>query len=120
MQTEVPVALPVETGEETIADGEGREEQRPLQQSLASSLCRESHWKCFLLTLLTYGCLAMLGWCAVCRVPVLQGSGEDGSSSRLSSDLRLHLRCHLPLHLPSLTCLNYTSAHVPVVMCISR
>ncbi|XP_041727642.2 transmembrane protein 151B-like [Coregonus clupeaformis] len=76
MQTEVPVALPAETGEETIADGEGREEQRPLQQSLASSLCRESHWKCFLLTLLTYGCLAMLGWCAVCRVPVL-GSGED-------------------------------------------
>ncbi|XP_070296287.1 mucin-22-like [Salvelinus sp. IW2-2015] len=61
--------------EETIADGEGREEQRPLQQSFAASLCRESHWKCLFLTLLMYGCFAMLGWCAVCRVPVL-GSGE--------------------------------------------
>uniref|UniRef100_A0A3P8XXS1 Transmembrane protein 151A n=2 Tax=Esox lucius TaxID=8010 RepID=A0A3P8XXS1_ESOLU len=76
MQTEVPVSP--ETGEDTIVeegDLVGREEQRPLQQSLASSLCRESHWKCLLLTLLMYGCFGTLGWCAVCRVPVL-GSGE--------------------------------------------
>lgn len=46
-------------------------QQRPQQQSLASSLCRESHWKCLLLTLLMYGCFATLAWCALCRVQVL-------------------------------------------------
>uniref|UniRef100_A0A3Q3FGW4 Transmembrane protein 151B-like n=1 Tax=Labrus bergylta TaxID=56723 RepID=A0A3Q3FGW4_9LABR len=60
--------------------------QRPLQQSLASSLCRESHWKCLLLTLLMYGCFATLAWCAVCRVPVLGSSsipigGDDKATS---------------------------------------
>ncbi|XP_010836137.1 PREDICTED: transmembrane protein 151A [Bison bison bison] len=41
---------------EIIPDGEPlREEQRPLKQSLGSSLCRESHWKCLLLTLLIHG-----------------------------------------------------------------
>ncbi|KAL0970703.1 hypothetical protein UPYG_G00245970 [Umbra pygmaea] len=76
MQVEVPV--PPETGEDTNTeerDGSQREEQRPVQQSLAASLCREFHWKCFVLTGLMYGCFAALGWCAVCRVPVL-GSGE--------------------------------------------
>uniref|UniRef100_A0A3Q3MGZ8 Transmembrane protein 151B-like n=1 Tax=Labrus bergylta TaxID=56723 RepID=A0A3Q3MGZ8_9LABR len=61
-------------------------QQRPLQQSLASSLCRESHWKCLLLTLLMYGCFATLAWCAVCRVPVLGSSsipigGDDKATS---------------------------------------
>uniref|UniRef100_A0A8C6UIV2 Transmembrane protein 151B n=1 Tax=Neogobius melanostomus TaxID=47308 RepID=A0A8C6UIV2_9GOBI len=58
--------------------------QRPQQQSLASSLCRESHWKCLLLTLLMYGCFATLAWCALCRVPVLGSSslplGDDDDS----------------------------------------
>uniref|UniRef100_A0A672YSD7 Transmembrane protein 151A n=1 Tax=Sphaeramia orbicularis TaxID=375764 RepID=A0A672YSD7_9TELE len=58
--------------------------QRPVQQSLASSLCRESHWKCLLLTLLMYGCFATLAWCALCRVPVLGSSsiplGADDDS----------------------------------------
>uniref|UniRef100_A0A3B4CV78 Transmembrane protein 151A n=1 Tax=Pygocentrus nattereri TaxID=42514 RepID=A0A3B4CV78_PYGNA len=45
--------------------------QRPVKQSLASSLCRESHWKCLLLTLLMYGCFGTLAWCGLCKVPVL-------------------------------------------------
>ncbi|XP_029610764.1 transmembrane protein 151B-like [Salmo trutta] len=97
MQTEVPV--PPETGEETIEDGAGREEQRPVQQSLAASLCRESYWKCLLLTLLMYGCFTMLGWCVVCRVPVL-GSGEDvvsATSATAFPDLpQLHLQHDSP------------------------
>ncbi|XP_041634932.1 transmembrane protein 151B [Cheilinus undulatus] len=77
MQTEEETA----TAEEPILEeGSGREQQRPVQQSLASSLCRESHWKCLLLTLLMYGCFATLAWCAVCRVPVLGSSSIPISS----------------------------------------
>uniref|UniRef100_W5KUW9 Transmembrane protein 151A-like n=1 Tax=Astyanax mexicanus TaxID=7994 RepID=W5KUW9_ASTMX len=57
-------------GEEPILNGAAREEQRPVKQSLASSLCRESHWKCLLLTLLMYGCFGTLAWCGICKVPV--------------------------------------------------
>ncbi|KAK2899699.1 hypothetical protein Q8A73_012828 [Channa argus] len=70
--------------------------QRPVQQSLASSLCRESHWKCLLLTLLMYGCFATLVWCALCRVPVLGsssiplGSDDDATSAAYYNDI-LHL-----------------------------
>ena len=62
-------------------------QQRPIQQSLASSLCRESHWKCLLLTLLMYGCFATLAWCALCRVrvlgssPVSFGTDDDDATS---------------------------------------
>ncbi|XP_077598707.1 transmembrane protein 151B-like [Stigmatopora nigra] len=72
--------------EPILEDGSGREQQRPLQQSVASSLCRECHWKCLLLTLLMYGCFATLAWCAMCRVPVLSSSpvriaAADGNST---------------------------------------
>ncbi|XP_035482781.2 transmembrane protein 151A [Scophthalmus maximus] len=93
MQTEEDTA----TAEEPILeDGSGREQQRPVQQSLASSLCRESHWKCLLLTLLMYGCFATLAWCALCRVPVLGsssiplGADDDATSAAYYSDI-LHL-----------------------------
>uniref|UniRef100_A0A3Q2P9B3 Transmembrane protein 151A-like n=1 Tax=Fundulus heteroclitus TaxID=8078 RepID=A0A3Q2P9B3_FUNHE len=56
-----------------------------LLQSLASSLCRESHWKCLLLTLLMYGCFATLAWCALCRVPVLGSSSSIPLGSPCSS-----------------------------------
>ncbi|XP_058881314.1 transmembrane protein 151B-like [Acipenser ruthenus] len=46
----------------------GREEQRPLKQSLSKSLCRETHWKCFLLSLLMYGCMGAMTWCHVTTV----------------------------------------------------
>ncbi|KAG7460712.1 hypothetical protein MATL_G00201640 [Megalops atlanticus] len=45
-----------------------REEQRPLKQSLSKSLCRESHWKCLLLSLLMYGCVGAMTWCHVTKV----------------------------------------------------
>ncbi|XP_040112292.1 transmembrane protein 151A [Oryx dammah] len=57
---------------EIIPDGEPlREEQRPLKQSLGSSLCRESHWKCLLLTLLIHACGAVVAWCRLATVPRL-------------------------------------------------
>ncbi|XP_072232838.1 transmembrane protein 151A [Leuresthes tenuis] len=93
MQTEGETA----TAEEPILEeGSGREQQRPVQQSLASSLCRESHWKCLLLTLLMYGCFATLAWCALCRVPVLGsssillGDDDDATSAAYYNDI-LHL-----------------------------
>ncbi|XP_005927784.1 transmembrane protein 151A [Haplochromis burtoni] len=80
MQTEEETAA---AEEPILEEGSGREQQRPVQQSLASSLCRESHWKCLLLTLLMYGCFATLAWCALCRVPVLGSSSvsADGTSA---------------------------------------
>ncbi|KAL7375102.1 hypothetical protein ABVT39_011931 [Epinephelus coioides] len=82
MQTEEETA----TAEEPILEeGSGREQQRPVQQSLASSLCRESHWKCLLLTLLMYGCFATLAWCALCRVPVLGSSIPLGADDEATS-----------------------------------
>ncbi|XP_037117046.1 transmembrane protein 151B isoform X1 [Syngnathus acus] len=60
--------------EPILEEGSGREQQRPIRRSAAASLCRESHWKCLLLSLLMYGCFATLIWCALCRVPVLSSS----------------------------------------------
>ncbi|EDL33098.1 transmembrane protein 151A isoform X1 [Arvicanthis niloticus] len=55
-----------------VPDGEPlREEQRPLKQSLGGSLCRESHWKCLLLTLLIHACGAVVAWCRLATVPRL-------------------------------------------------
>ncbi|XP_078503417.1 transmembrane protein 151B isoform X1 [Lissotriton helveticus] len=45
-----------------------REEQRPVKQSFSKSLCRESHWKCLLLSLLIYGCMGAMTWCHVTKV----------------------------------------------------
>ncbi|XP_041926890.1 transmembrane protein 151A [Alosa sapidissima] len=66
-------------GDDPILDGTNREVQRPVRQSLLASLCRESHWKCLLLTLLMYGCFGTLGWCAFCTVPVLPSSSSSSS-----------------------------------------
>lgn len=65
-------------------------QQRPVQQSLGSSLCRESHWKCLLLTLLMYGCFATLTWCALGRVEILISSSSadvDATSAAYSNDI---------------------------------
>ncbi|CAL8314360.1 unnamed protein product [Lota lota] len=40
-----------------------REEQWPVKQSLAKSFCRESHWKCLLLSALIYACMGTVVWC---------------------------------------------------------
>uniref|UniRef100_A0A8C4YWE3 Transmembrane protein 151A n=1 Tax=Gadus morhua TaxID=8049 RepID=A0A8C4YWE3_GADMO len=78
-------------------------QQRPLQASLASSLCRESHWKCLLLTLLMLGCFGALAWCALSRVPVLGSAAvrpvaaalDDGATSAAyyNDVLRLESPC---------------------------
>ncbi|XP_036404906.1 transmembrane protein 151B [Megalops cyprinoides] len=75
------------TGESPSLPGSGREQQWPLKQSLSGSLCRESHWKCLLLTLLMYGCFGTLGWCVLCRVPVL--SANDPMGYRFGERARL-------------------------------
>ncbi|XP_062393503.1 transmembrane protein 151B [Sardina pilchardus] len=64
------------TGETPTLNGGGREEQRPLKQSLGGSLCRESHWKCLLLTLLMIGCFCTLGWCSLYRVAVMAADDQ--------------------------------------------
>ncbi|XP_059819106.1 transmembrane protein 151B-like isoform X2 [Hypanus sabinus] len=46
-------------------------EERPVKQSLSSCLCRESHWKCLVLTLLMYSCLGVVTWCHLSTVPRL-------------------------------------------------
>uniref|UniRef100_A0A4W3GYP7 Transmembrane protein 151A n=1 Tax=Callorhinchus milii TaxID=7868 RepID=A0A4W3GYP7_CALMI len=52
------------------SQGAGQEGARrgPLKQSLSGSLCRESHWKCLLLTLLMYGCFGVVTWCHLSKV----------------------------------------------------
>ncbi|XP_030638597.1 transmembrane protein 151A [Chanos chanos] len=69
------------TRETPTLNGGGREEQRPLKQSLSGSLCRESHWKCLLLTLLMYGCFGTLGWCSLYRITVM--ASEFNGPARL-------------------------------------
>ncbi|XP_035375632.1 transmembrane protein 151A isoform X1 [Electrophorus electricus] len=88
--------------DESILNGAGREEQRPVKQSLASSLCRESHWKCLLLTLLMYGCFGTLAWCGLCKVPVLAPTdpaatvleaGEPSTTTGFPDDLARDSPC---------------------------
>ncbi|CAM4587235.1 transmembrane protein 151A [Caretta caretta] len=58
-----------------------REEQRPLKQSLSSSLWRESHWRCLLLTLLMYGCFGAVAWCHLSSVTRLAFDGAARGTS---------------------------------------
>ncbi|XP_028845366.1 transmembrane protein 151B-like [Denticeps clupeoides] len=58
-----PVAGPA-----TPASLDAIEEQRPVKQSLSASMCRESHWRCLLLSLLMYGCLGAVAWCQLTSV----------------------------------------------------
>uniref|UniRef100_A0AAR2IXA1 Transmembrane protein 151A n=1 Tax=Pygocentrus nattereri TaxID=42514 RepID=A0AAR2IXA1_PYGNA len=63
--------------------------QRPLKQSLSGSLCRESHWKCLLLTLLMYGCFGTLGWCSLYRITVM-ASDDQGPAYYYGDRARLY------------------------------
>ncbi|XP_072102014.1 transmembrane protein 151B-like [Mobula birostris] len=58
-------------------------QQRPLKQSLSSCLCRESHWKCLVLTLLMYGCFGVVTWCHLSTVTRLgfEQPGSGGAST---------------------------------------
>ncbi|XP_028903497.1 transmembrane protein 151B [Ornithorhynchus anatinus] len=76
-----------EEGEEEGAEaGPAREEQRPVQPSLTKSLCRESHWKCLLLSLLMYGCLGAVTWCHVTKVTRLTFSSAYKGNSLMYHD----------------------------------
>ncbi|XP_030643584.1 transmembrane protein 151B [Chanos chanos] len=65
------------------------EEQRPVKQSLSASVCRESHWRCLLLSLLMYSCLGAVAWCQLTRVtkPSFDSSSASSSSSSASSPI---------------------------------
>ncbi|XP_075410203.1 transmembrane protein 151B [Tenrec ecaudatus] len=67
-------------------DGSAREEQRPIQPSFTKSLCRESHWKCLLLSLLMYGCLGAVAWCHVTTVTRLTFSSAYQGNSLMYHD----------------------------------
>ncbi|KAL7861877.1 hypothetical protein SRHO_G00133180 [Serrasalmus rhombeus] len=69
-------------GEDTPASLDTLEEQRPVKQSLSASMCRETHWRCLLLSLLMYSCLGAVAWCQLTRVTKLS---FDSSSTSLIS-----------------------------------
>ncbi|GAB5571565.1 transmembrane protein 151B [Prionailurus iriomotensis] len=66
-------------------EGPAREE-RPIQPSFTKSLCRESHWKCLLLSLLMYGCLGAVAWCHVTTVTRLTFSSAYQGNSLMYHD----------------------------------
>ncbi|XP_072407016.1 transmembrane protein 151B-like isoform X1 [Chiloscyllium punctatum] len=59
------------------------EQQRPLKQSLSSSLCRETHWKCLVLTLLMYSCFGVVTWCHLSKVTRLAFNKPYGRESMI-------------------------------------
>ncbi|XP_072801001.1 transmembrane protein 151B isoform X5 [Vicugna pacos] len=61
-------------------------QQRPIQPSFTKSLCRESHWKCLLLSLLMYGCLGAVAWCHVTTVTRLTFSSAYQGNSLMYHD----------------------------------
>ncbi|XP_062863987.1 transmembrane protein 151B [Trichomycterus rosablanca] len=68
---------------DTEDDVDTGQEQRPVKQSLSSSMCRETHWRCLLLSLLMYCCLGAVAWCQFTRVTKL----SFGSSSSLTASI---------------------------------
>ncbi|XP_049451959.1 transmembrane protein 151B [Epinephelus fuscoguttatus] len=57
-----------EEEEDSPAESDVLEEQRPVNQSLGACVCRESHWRCLLLSLLMYSCLGVVAWCQLTQV----------------------------------------------------
>ncbi|KAG7271485.1 hypothetical protein CRUP_018519 [Coryphaenoides rupestris] len=64
--------------------------QHPVKQSLGACVCRESHWRCLLLSLLMYGCLGAVAWCQLARVTKISFNPALTSSfaSPITSSLR--------------------------------
>ncbi|XP_076128806.1 transmembrane protein 151B-like [Alosa pseudoharengus] len=63
-----------------------REEQRAVKQSLSKSLCRESHWKCLVLSLLMYCCVGAMAWCLVTKVTRLSFDSAYKGKSMMYHD----------------------------------
>ncbi|XP_077395048.1 transmembrane protein 151B isoform X2 [Festucalex cinctus] len=53
---------------EAGSPAESEVDERPAKQSLGACMCRESHWRCLLLSLLMYSCLGAVSWCHLSRV----------------------------------------------------
>ncbi|XP_048084473.1 transmembrane protein 151B [Alosa alosa] len=70
---------------DTPASLDVREEQRPVKQSLSASMCRESHWRCLLLSLLMYSCLGAVAWCQLTSVTKL--SFDSSATSSLTASI---------------------------------
>ncbi|XP_037550665.1 transmembrane protein 151B isoform X2 [Nematolebias whitei] len=69
MSPPASAAAATESSTTTVCEEDSREEQqRPLKQSLSKSFCRESFWKCLLLSVLMYGCMGVMVWCQVTKV----------------------------------------------------
>ncbi|XP_063078324.1 transmembrane protein 151B [Engraulis encrasicolus] len=78
-----------ESSTTTVPDEEAespREEQQPVKQSLSKSLCRESHWKCLVLSVLMYGCVGAMAWCQVTRVTRLSFDSAYKAKSMMYHD----------------------------------
>ncbi|XP_067224370.1 transmembrane protein 151B [Chanodichthys erythropterus] len=71
-------------GAETPASLDVLEEQWPIKQSLGASMCRETHWRCLLLSLLMYSCLGAVAWCQLTQVTKLS---FDSSSTSLTASM---------------------------------
>ncbi|XP_076156008.1 transmembrane protein 151B [Alosa pseudoharengus] len=70
---------------DTPASLDVRDEQRPVKQSLSASMCRESHWRCLLLSLLMYSCLGAVAWCQLTSVTKL--SFDSSATSSLTASI---------------------------------
>ncbi|XP_055720398.1 transmembrane protein 151B [Salvelinus fontinalis] len=75
-------------GEDAPASIDVLEEQRPVKQSLSACMCRESHWRCLLLSLLMYSCLGTVAWCQLTRVTKLSFDSSVTSLTASISSLR--------------------------------
>ncbi|XP_075964570.1 transmembrane protein 151B [Anarhichas minor] len=79
-----------EEQENSPAESDVLEEQRPVKQSLGACICRESHWRCLLLSLLMYSCLGAVAWCQLTRVTKISFNSALTSSftASFTSSLR--------------------------------
>lgn len=57
-----------------------------MKQSLSACMCRESHWKCLLLSILMYGCLGAVAWCQLARVTKLSFDSSFKGKSMIYHD----------------------------------
>ncbi|XP_022067179.2 transmembrane protein 151B isoform X1 [Acanthochromis polyacanthus] len=84
-----PASATTENNTSTVPEEESdssREEQLPQKQSLAKSLCQETHWKCLLLSLLMYGCVGVTAWCQVTKVTHLSFNSAYKGKSMMYHD----------------------------------
>ncbi|XP_051942170.1 transmembrane protein 151B isoform X2 [Hippocampus zosterae] len=66
--TEASALNDAEEEQETDSPAESNVDERPVKQSLGACVCRETHWRCLLLSLLMYSCLGAVIWCQLSRV----------------------------------------------------